>query len=897
MKQSLLRYTIFKIALTIAAVLWLVPRSYGQTETIAAGSFVIDMGIVPQTVGNGLKPYGMIYDLITNYGVPIKWVIDPAKGKDGIDFSAGGFDYRGGPFIIPAIYRTTAVNTRITYWQTQGVIGRTLTAPVDVPVFKTLVVSSTPNWTLDYQNGAIAATYFVNAGIPASAHGGASQSGWKLPAALNNCDDIFVMPHADPTWAVHRNLVDWNRDHKGSIWTACHSGSALELMFDNTTADGDPVDFTEQANFLTNKYQNAAGSGPYSSPNNTLIHWQSHSNGTPPYTYIDHSDPINQFMGSLDAATLNGSEQIYIPVQIAGGGWRPSTIVGVYDPDHPQAPLSGGDPAYRAAVIAYGYGFGDTTRGRVMYEAGHSHNKASAPANIAAQRAFFNFSFISAKQKDPDPEVTIDLSAIFGGTVNPISFVTLGREIEDFTSISWESSCGGSFGSNTIYNALDSVHNTYTAPAVSANTNCVITVTLVDQCGKQYKTSTGFVVKCELIVQTTLTNPCFGVSNGAIAMSISQGDGPYVWNWTRSGGGSGNGSGTTISGLLSGTYTVTVTANNGAGCNKVFTVTLVGNPQIVVTPTYNSPNCFGGTNGNIDLNVTGGTPAYSYSWSDGSILKNRSSLTAGSYTVTITDSRGCTAIENFNLTQPAEIVVTPVVTNVDCFGASNGQISLNVTGGNGGLTYVWNNGSNNATRANLSPGSYSVTVTDINGCTGSATGISITQPAAALSASSNKTDVSCFGQSNGAIDITVTGGTTPYTYVWTNGATTEDVSALVAGGYSVTVTDANGCKVIHNRVITQPTQLVVVGSRQNVTCQGNDDGEITLNVSGGTPGYTYLWTGPSINGGNQANQNQTGLAPGNYSVTVTDNLGCTAVANVTIDIANPEPVAPNSINN
>jgi hypothetical protein len=892
------RYPLSRFTLVVGMLLCAMafsPKAQAQTETVDAGSFVIDMGITPQTVANGLKPYGMIYDLITNYGVPIKWVIDPGKVKDGIDFSHGGFDYRGGPFIIPAIHRTAAVNTRITHWQGQGVVGRTLTTPVEVPVFKTLVVSSAPNWTLDYQNGSIAAGYFVNAGIPASAHGGAAQSGWKLPAALNNCDDIFVMPHADPTWAVHRNLVNWNRDHKGSIWTACHSGSALELMFDNTTADGDPVDFTEQANFLTNKYQNAAGGGPYSNPNNTLIHWQSHSNGTPPYTYFDFADPVMQFMGTIDAAVLNGSEQIYIPVQQPGGGWRPSTVVGVYDPDHPQATLAA-DPKYRAAVIAYGYGFGDTTRGRVMYEAGHSHNKALLPANIAAQRAFFNFSFIAAKQKDPDPEVTIDLSAIYGGTVNDVYFITQGREIEDFVSITWESSCGGSFGSNVINNALDSVYNTFTAPAVSANTNCVITITLVDGCGKQYKSSTGFVVQCELAVQTTLVNPCFGdPTSGSITMSITQGDGPYVWDWVRTQGGSGSGSGVSISGLQGGDYTVTVTSNNGLGCPKVFTVTLVANPEIVAIPDYSSPDCFGGTNGSIDLSVSGGTPGYTYLWSDGSTLTNRSSLPAGNYSVTITDSRGCTVTEAFSLTEPDEIVPTPVVTNVTCFGFSNGQISLNVTGGDGNYTYLWNNGSSNPTRTNLGPGSYSVTVTDGNGCTGIASGISITQPAAALSASSTKTDVACYGFSTGAIDVTVTGGTTPYTYIWTNGATTEDLSGLAAGGYGLTVTDASGCFVLVNRVINQNSPLVVVGTRTNVTCLGDNDGEIDLSVSGGVLGYTYAWTGPG--GFNSTLQNITGLEPGNYSVTVTDSLGCTAIANVTIEIDNPEPVAPTSINN
>ena len=120
----------------------------GQTnETFTSGAFIINMGVVPQTIGNGLKPYGMIYDLIKNYSVPIKWIISSTKLKDGIDFSYAGTDYKGGPFIIPAEYRNATINARIAYWQTQGVVGTTTTAAITVPVLYTL--RTVPTWTLD----------------------------------------------------------------------------------------------------------------------------------------------------------------------------------------------------------------------------------------------------------------------------------------------------------------------------------------------------------------------------------------------------------------------------------------------------------------------------------------------------------------------------------------------------------------------------------------------------------------------------------------------------------------------------------------------------------------------------------------------------------------------------
>jgi hypothetical protein len=446
----------------VAALFFSGIKGYGQAlETFPAGAFIVNMGVLPQTVGNALKPYGMVYDLVINYGIPIRWIIDTNKVKDGIDFSYAGIDYRGGPFIIPAIYRNATIDARITYWQGQGVVGVTTTSPLTVPVYKTITVSTAPRWTLDKQSGKIVAKFFVNAGIPASAHGGADQSGWKNPADLDECDDVFAMPHADPIWSTHQNLLAWNLDHKGSIWTGCHSGSAIELMFN-------PANPSQQTNFLSLKTGNAGGAGPYASPNNSLIIWGSHSNGTPPYQYFWPGDPVMQFMGIMDGAMLNGSEQIYIPVQQPNAGWRPTTYVGILDPDHPQAPwyIPTTAPQYAASVLMYGYGFGDTARGMVMYEAGHDLNKALLATNIAAQRAFFNFSLLAAKEKEPDPEVNLQISNIYSGTTNNLSFTLQGnRDISEFNTILWTSTCGGTFSPNNTTSTV------FTAPAVSTPTN------------------------------------------------------------------------------------------------------------------------------------------------------------------------------------------------------------------------------------------------------------------------------------------------------------------------------------------------------------------------------------------------------------------------------------------
>jgi hypothetical protein len=892
----------FKGLLTAMLFFLLVSPAFAQTtQTFNTGAYIVNMGVTPQTVGNGLKPYGMIYDLIKNFGVPISWVIDPNKTKDGIDFSHNGIDYRGGPFIIPAEYRTATVNARIAFWNTEGVIGATSVSPLLVPVFKTITVNTAPDWTLDQQSGSIVAGYFVNAGIPPGAHGGASSNGWKTPAQLNECDDVFAMPHADPVWASHSNLLAWNLDHKGAIWTACHSGSALELMFN-------PANPAQQGNFLTNKTGIAGGGGPWATPSNSLIIWKSHGKGTPPYAYNAPSDPVMQFMGILDAATLNGSEQIYIPVQAAGGGWLPTTVLGVYDPDHPETPLANPSaPEFYAAVIAYGHGFGDTERGLVMYEGGHSHNKGALPANIAAQRAFFNFSLIAAKAKAPDPEVTVDLSNVFSGTTNSLDFQLLGdRDISEFT-ILWESDCGGTFSSTTTQATV------FTAPVVTSPTQCLITITLTDGCNRVYRNSTAFTIKCDFDIVATLTTACGSNASGAIDMAITNADAPFVYSWNRTAPttASGSGTGTSITGLEAGTYSVTVTPNNGAGCPKTFITNLPSAPEVTFTPVVTNIVCPGGTNGVITINMTGGTPPFTYDWDDLAGPNNpssRTNLSAGNYELTVTDAKGCSATQIIAVNEPDPIALNETITPVLCFGANNGQIAVAPTGGNGPYTYLWSDGSTQSSRTNLPPGTYSVTVRDANNCTATFTSLEITQPAAALAATHTQTNLLCFGGTSGEIDLTVTGGTSPYTYAWTGPGgpyATEDLTGLVAGTYSVVVTDDRGCTTTRTVTLTQPAALSVSGVRTNPSCppgaqQNDQDGAIVLTVSGGTLGYSFAWTasnGGLVPSGQENNQNLTNLRAGTYQVVVTDANNCTRTVSFTLTNQFPNPATPGNINN
>jgi SprB-like repeat protein len=392
-------------------------------------------------------------------------------------------------------------------------------------------------------------------------------------------------------------------------------------------------------------------------------------------------------------------------------------------------------------------------------------------------------------------------------------------------------------------------------------------VTVTDANGCTASTSVTITAPAGFTLSETHVNvSCFGGSNGSIDLSVAGGTAPFMYLW------SDGPTSEDRSGLSAGSYSVTVTDANG--CTASTSVTITQPAALTLSETHVNVSCFGGSNGSIDLSVAGGTAPFTYLWSDGPTTEDRSGLSAGSYSVTVTDANGCTANTSVTISQPAELTLSETHVNVSCFGGSNGSIDLSVTGGTAPYTYLWGDGPTTEDRSGLSAGSYSVTVTDANGCTAS-TSVTITQPAA-LTLSETHVNVSCFGGSNGSIDLSVTGGTAPFTYLWGDGPTTEDRSGLSAGSYSVTVTDANDCTASTSVTITQPAALTLSETHTNVTTCSGSNGSIDLSVSGGTASYTYAWNdGPTT-------EDRSGLSAGSYSVTVTDDHGCTESLTITI---------------
>ncbi|MBI3500470.1 MAG: PKD domain-containing protein [Bacteroidetes bacterium] len=354
---------------------------------------------------------------------------------------------------------------------------------------------------------------------------------------------------------------------------------------------------------------------------------------------------------------------------------------------------------------------------------------------------------------------------------------------------------------------------------------------------------------------------CFGGSNGSTTVSVSGGTTAYTYLWNNSQTTS------TISNLIAGNYSVTITDANGCTTTNTFTITQPVSP-LSSSASQNNVSCFGGSNASASVSVSGGTPNYSYAWSNGQTTSSATNLSAGNYSVTVTDSKGCTTTSTFSITQPvAPLSSSASQNNVSCNGGSNGNATATASGGTTAYTYLWSNGQTTSSATNLSAGNYSVTITDANGCTTTNT-FSITQPVI-LSSSASQNNVSCFGGSNASASVSVSGGTPNYNYSWSNGNSTSAISNLIAGNYSITITDANGCTTTNTFSITQPVILSSSASQTNVSCNGGSNGTATVSASGGTPAYTYSWS----NG--QTTSTATGLIAGNYSVTVTDSKGCT----------------------
>ncbi len=437
-----------------------------------------------------------------------------------------------------------------------------------------------------------------------------------------------------------------------------------------------------------------------------------------------------------------------------------------------------------------------------------------------------------------------------------VSVTTTSPTCNGFTNGSATAVVSGGNGAYTY--TWSNGQRTQTAFGIGAG---AISVTVVDGAGATGTRSATVSAPAALSATFTQAGGACGAADGG-TVNVSGGTGPYRYTWD-------NGqTAAAATGLGYGPACVTVT--DAAGCQQVFCFNV--NAPLSVRVADASVLCNLGCDAVLIAEVSGGTRPYTYLWSNGFRGAINDMLLPGTYSVTVTDANGCTATTTGRVLEPAPIRVTFTSAQPNC-GATNGSITAQATGGTGPYSYSYGGGRTGATLSNIGAGSYTVTVTDANGCPGTGT---VTLVAGTLQVSLTSTSPACGAGATGTATAVVTGGTAPFTYLFSNNSTAATAANLAPGMYSVTVTDANGCTGTATTTISAGTSISATATAASELCNGANDGTATVLVSGGRAPFRYLWsnraTDPTI----------TNLAPGTYSVTVTDANGCAAVASVTV---------------
>jgi SprB repeat/HYR domain len=393
----------------------------------------------------------------------------------------------------------------------------------------------------------------------------------------------------------------------------------------------------------------------------------------------------------------------------------------------------------------------------------------------------------------------------------------------------------------------------------------IYTITVTDAFGTT-ATAVSLVTQPTSAVQsgtTSIGETGVGANNGSATASVSGGTAPYTFLWS-------NGANTaTINDLAPGTYTVVVTDANG--CTSSSSTTLTGY-VCTLSGALNTTqiSCFGANNGTIGINLTNALNPVVYQWSSGGFLPQIGNLTAGTYTVTASDARNCSVILTTIITEPTLLSALGTSTPQTMLGINDGTASVVATGGTPPYTYQWSNGATTPLLTNLAPGTYTVVVSDANGCTTQVM-VGINAVTCAVTAVATGLNPSCFENNNGSASAQMS-GTPPYSFLWSTGSTSSNITGLTAGTYTVVTTDANGCMATVTLTLMQPTQLQVeVTSITNNICREGSAGSVEFVATGGVGNYTSTISGP----GNQPNGS---LNFGIHELKVTDGNGCEAIA-------------------
>lgn len=365
-----------------------------------------------------------------------------------------------------------------------------------------------------------------------------------------------------------------------------------------------------------------------------------------------------------------------------------------------------------------------------------------------------------------------------------------------------------------------------------------------------------------IVATTTPVNTTCGNANGGASVNVSSGTGPFSYSWSNGGNTS------SISNVAAGTYTVTVT---GGGCSNTFSAVVAPSNPVTLSTTSANTSC-GNNNGTASVSATTGTGPFTYAWSNGMQTQSVSGLPAGNYTVTVTGAGNCTATASVTINPSTPVTIQSTSSNANC-NQADGSASITAGGGTGNYTYLWSNGSITNSISNVPTGIYTVTVT--SGTCSATQSVSVGQNTSMASTISG-TGTSCTNPNAGSINLEVSGGTPGYTYQWSNSQSTQDISGLSAGTYTVTITDDAGCQIINTFTVEAPESPTAIATVVNESCKELDDGSVNITVSGGTGPYTYLWNNGAIT------EDIEDLNDGTYTVTITDSEGCTTTQTATV---------------
>ncbi|MCC6251387.1 MAG: gliding motility-associated C-terminal domain-containing protein [Bacteroidia bacterium] len=593
------------------------------------------------------------------------------------------------------------------------------------------------------------------------------------------------------------------------------------------------------------------------------------SNGNPPYTFSLNGGPFSAGpFNNLPAGLYN------VVVQEANGCTGSFTAT-LTEPTALNLTI-----ASQTNIDCFGASTGAVTLSAnggtapYTYSFGATQNNTGAFNNLSAGNATFNVTDDHGCTASVSTNITQPATGVGANITTQNNVLCLGTNTGSFT-------IQGNSGNAPYSYTLNGVTNTTgTFTALGAG---IYNVTVTDATGCTFVQAVNLTSPNALSVsignQTNVN--CFGGNNGSVTINASSGTNPYTFTL----GGTTNATGV-FNNLVAGNYNVVVSDQNGCTLTQAVVITEPAAALSSSITTQQNVSCFGGSNGSVTVTAANGTAPYSYQLGGTNnttgVFNN---LSAGAYTVSITDNNGCLFNQNITITEPNAALgaITQNIVSVNCFGGNDGQIQVSGTGGTAPYSYSLG-GVNNTTGtfSGLSAGNFNINLTDNNGCT-FVYPIAITQPASALSATiANQTNVTCYNGSNGSVTINAAGGTPNYLYgisgtTFTNNNT---IPGFSAGNYTVVVQDNNNCTASVNVNITQPLVPIsaTVNSTTDVLCFGNNTGAASVTAINGTAPYSYTLGATTNSTGNFSNLNA-----GNLTVNITDNNGCVGIVNLTIN--------------